>query len=285
MEGRVFDEPARVNGTQISRYLVILDGWDEVSTAERGYQIQVAELLQRVRREFLEGRAPLVRVVLTGRPSEAIGASNFLNGSTPILTVRPYTPGQLNSYMDRLRRALDSKASLAAEDKDEAYPERWSLPPADHFRAAMEQYNKDPNRFEVLGQPLLAHLAVRVMAETRSKEELEDLVSTPTRLYRSLVDLTCGKAGKAAQDRGDDPQQARIRGLELRRKLHKTAAAITAYGQESIPFRELTLRAAFKSEEQQDLTDTSRRDRPWTKLMLSFYFKGGTEHHRLRVSA
>ncbi len=281
LDGRIFDEPANFGNAIISRFVLILDGWDEVSTAEKGYQIQVKELLQNVRNELLRRANPPVRVILTGRPSDAIAASSFLGDNTPILTIRPYTPIQLEGYVTRLAAVLTVKDQSIQDPTNQ-----WEIPNPGQFKNVFKLYaqqfkgGKTPgSSLDVLGQPLLAHLALRVMSEYEQESAIEELVSSPTKLYRSLVDLTCGKAGKAPTDSGDTGEQSRIRGADLRQKLHQTAAAITAWGQESIPFGELALRAGFQESEQDYLSKGASQDRPWTRLMISFYFKGGGEHH------
>jgi hypothetical protein len=45
----------------------------------------------------------------------------------------------------------------------------------------------------VLGLPLLAHLAVRLIAQWVG--DRSELLANPTMLYRSIVDLTCEKGG------------------------------------------------------------------------------------------
>lgn len=215
-----------------------------------------------------------------------MAASNFLADDAPILTLRPYSPEQLELYVGRLARALQTGTGSADPCRI-----AWRIPDTSRFAKVFSSYREQfaaegsgpashtrPKTLDVLGQPLLAHLAVRVMSECETESEVGELISSPTRLYRNLVDLTCGKAGKAAADTGDSPEQARIRGVELRRKLHRTAAAITAWGQESIPFGELVLRARLH-DDLTYVTPEALQDRPWTRLMISFYFKGGGEHH------
>ncbi len=282
LRGEIFDQTTQFGEASISRFVLILDGWDEVSTAEKGYQIQVKELLQNVRNELVRRRTPLVRVVLTGRPSDAIDGSNFLADHTPVLTMRQYTPEQLKRYATNLALVMQRGGSVSQGEGTGT----WKAPDPERLRSVFAAYrdqceaeHRGPRTLDVLGQPLLAHLAIRVISECTGKEEIASLVASPTRLYRQLVDLTCGKAGKAASDSGDTAEQARIRGYELRRKLHRTAAAITAWGQESIPFGELTLRARLNEDEGGAVSPEAHQERPWTRLMISFYFKGGGEHH------
>jgi len=137
----------------------------------------------------------------------------------------------------------------------------------------------------VLGLPLLAYLTIRVMAQTvRSGGPLEkqqavinEMVENPTLLYRSLTDLTCEKAGKAAfdvRDRGDEVErQWREVGQALRERLRRTAAAMSILGVEHIS-REEWRRRALQNETEERETQTAE-DHPLTRLMISFYFKGG----------
>jgi Pentapeptide repeats (8 copies) len=227
-------------------------------------------MLDNVRREFLGPRLVPVRVILTGRPSFSIERSQFLGDNTPVLTLRPYTADQLREYGSRLRKVLESKP-IEGENVEFWPPVDWS-----HLEQVFTLYQKDPGKMELLGLPLLAHLSLRLMAEWKGR--IEDLLSNPTDLYRRLTDLTCGKAGKADSERQDLRQQARLRGLALRRTLQRTAAAITAYGQESIPFKELHLRLGLGKAQMMQEAEAAGQHQPLTELMISFYFKGGNEH-------
>ena len=96
----------------------------------------------------------------------------------------------------------------------------------------------------MLGLPLLAYLTIRVMAQTvrsggpleKQQAAINEMVENPTLLYRSLIDLTCEKAGKAAfdvRDRGDEVErQWREVGWTLRERLRRTAAAMSVLGVE-----------------------------------------------------
>jgi hypothetical protein len=96
-------------------------------------------------------------------------------------------------------------------------------------------------------------------------------------LYRSLTDLTCEKAGKAAfdsRDSGDEVErQWREVGLNLRERLRRTAAAMSALGVEHLS-REEWKRRVLQNEKVERETQNAE-DHPLTRLMISFYFKGG----------
>src|SRR5215510_8732016 len=289
----------------LCRYVLILDGWDELDLSDsKPFREKVGEMLREVRRVFLDPqRAPRVRVVVTGRPSPDVVESKFLNDDTPVLTMRPIRPQQLREFAERLDDALGSVPPyVAVENPDEwRVPHRHTLDKAfskyeETFNASLPKYDEDgkikepgrppkSNSLEVLGLPLLAYLTIRVMAQSvRSGGPLEkqqavinEMVENPTLLYRSLIDLTCEKAGKAAfdiRDRGDEVErQWREVGWTLRERLRRTAAAMSVLGVEHIS-REEWKRRALQNETEERETQTAE-DHPLTRLMISFYFKGG----------
>jgi uncharacterized protein YjbI with pentapeptide repeats len=289
----------------LCRYVLILDGWDELDLSDsRPFREKVGEMLREVRRVFLDPqRTPRVRVIVTGRPSPDVVESKFLNDDTPVLTMRSIRPQQLREFVERLDDTLGSVPPyVAVENPDEwRVPHRHTLDKAfskyeETFNASLPKYDEDgkikepgrapkSNSLEVLGLPLLAYLTIRVMAQTvRSGGPLEkqqavinEMVENPTLLYRSLIDLTCEKAGKAAfdaHDRGDEVErQWREVGWSLRERLRRTAAAMSTLGVEHIS-REEWKRRALQDEKEDRETQTAE-DHPLTRLMISFYFKGG----------
>ena len=266
----IFQERTKFGDAEICPYVLILDGWDEISVAvNEGFEVEVRRMLDNVRRQFLYPRPVKVRVLLTGRPSHAVERSQFLRDETPVLTVREYTADQLELYADKVKLALENGAS--ASDAERWRNVKWS-----GLEKVFASYRKDPSKLEILGLPLLAHLSLRLLVQWQG--EFEDLLSNRTTLYRHLLDLTCSKAGKAFSEDDDLQGQTRLRGPELRRMLQQTAVAITTYGNESIPFHELQLRLKMKRPQMMEAATNTGRDHPLTSLMISFYFKGGREH-------
>jgi NACHT domain/Pentapeptide repeats (8 copies) len=268
---KVFGDRVVFGSGEISPYVFIFDGWDEISlSADEGFQQRVERLLDSIRQAFLSQNVNKIRVVLTGRPSQAVGRTNFLRDATPVLTIRPIRPEQLKAYVHLLAEAL-SKPAFQGPEID-----NWGLGDLSRYTPILERYEAEfpsTGSMEVLGQPLLAHLAMKVMASF--KGDLSELIAPPTTLYRHLVDLTCHKGGKPPSDASSQGKSGRIEGKELRSLLHGTALAITAYGTESIPTDELEMRMETLGVGQDIFVIAN--DSPLAKLanlMISFYFKG-----------
>lgn len=277
LAGSIFREHVLFRGTKICPYVLILDGWDEITIgASEGYQQRVERMLEGVRRGFLEQRAFPVRVILTGRPTQAIEASKFLRDATCILTVRDLSPDQLDSYVEKVKAATE-KASKQGRSS-------WSLAQVTvlpnllaRYREAHEDASQravtpsGDERLEILGLPLLTHLALRLLAER--PDAAEHMLENTTTLYRSLVDLVVGQAGKPMEARIEGT--AMLSGNELRELLQGAAEAMTTFGAESIPHDELAVRLDLEGEELSRKVDKLSGKQVLSRLMISFFFKGG----------
>jgi hypothetical protein len=80
--GNLFAERGLGRFDKISRYVLILDAWDEISVSGEGFQQRVSRMLEQVRRTYLENRNPPLRVVMTGRPAREVTESTFLRDRT-----------------------------------------------------------------------------------------------------------------------------------------------------------------------------------------------------------
>lgn len=269
--GAIFNEHVLFRGTKICPYVVILDGWDEIVIgASEGYQQRVERMLDGVRKRFLEQRAFPVRVILTGRPTQAIEASKFLRDATRILTVRDLSPEQLESYVEKVKAATTETAKQGRAS--------WSLANVQilpdvlaRYREAYEHESQGEESLEILGLPLLAHLALRLLAERPDNGEA--MLENTTTLYRSLVDLVVGQAGKPVEARVEGT--AMLMGDELRELLRGTAEAMTTFGAESIPYEELAVRLEREDRDLDRIVDSLSGEQVLSRLMISFFFKGG----------
>lgn len=277
--GAVLDDPIAFGEQKISSHVLIFDGWDEISrSGSSRFKSRVQETLERIRKEILT-RPLRVAVILTGRPSEAIGEANFLRASTRVLTVRSVRPDQVRAYVSNLKRLLGNPPIVPSTDNK---VRQWQLGDEHRFEPVIAKYTEEfteteglVRKLDVLSQPLLLHLAIRVMAEWQG--QIEDLIATPTSLYRNLIDLTSA-SGKYVED-PEAPEFSYHRpGTELRPFLRKIALAIQQYGSEVIPQLELERRLNKPRGTLRKDVETASKDYPLSELMISYYFKAGPSH-------
>ena len=286
---RIFDDPVVLeNGAKISRYVLILDGWDEISTAASlGYRNQLEKVLRMVRDEFLRNRNVKVRVILAGRPTRALADSDFFRSKTRVLTVRPMQPNQLGDLIAKFRQAAASRpiavegaeawsldhAGEALDTLVQRYVDEWQ----EVEEAAANQRTQPPLELEALGQPLLTHLILRLIAEEPTAAE--PLVDNPTTLYRSMVDLVISNAGKPEGEAHQREGQAVVTGDDLRLLLQNTAAAMKALDVRDLPQAELKIRLRMTVDTLRQQVRRLGVDRVLSRLMISFFFKGGHPEH------
>jgi hypothetical protein len=270
--GQIFRERISYDGLGLCPYVLVLDGWDEISlAAPAGFRSQVTRMLKELREEYLKNREPKIRVIVTGRPSVDVNESHFLLQNTPLLEIQTLTPDQLSELIDKVVRAIET-APLSEIEKQE-FKNRDAL---DHiledYRSRFAETKQPTGVAEIFSLPLLAHLALRLVAV--STTSIEEMLQNPTNLYRSLVDETVWRRGRFSE--GTDPVVEQIGpDLELRRRLQETAAAITVYQKETIPFRELAIRLGFKPAELENFASDSTKNHVLTELLINFFFKGG----------
>ncbi len=276
MEARLFDQSVAFGKARICPYVLIFDGWDEVSvSAARGFFQQVDYILTQIRDRYLNrpGRPP-VRVILTGRPSDAVARSAFLKRSTTVLTIRSLNPDALAKQVQRLvhsrSKTLDIAPALSrCKPFVDRYREDFDAKSTEAKSTERSPAERRP-AVEILGLPLLAHLAVRLLMDW-SGHGVPDVVENHTTLYRLLTDHTCGSGAF-----GKDVAERRLQPLRLRTLLQQTAAAMTVYGKDSIPYGELEQRLSELVE--RSLLDEVRdldRENPISGLLINFFFKGG----------
>lgn len=261
--GALLRETVISNGVEMCPYVLILDGWDEISVAaSEGYKVKVERLLLEIRRTILGPNYPRVRVILTGRPSDTVEdcAAFFLDG-TPLLLMEPLRVEQLRKFAKKVGAAQAKAPSV-----------EWRLPPMEELDPLFRHYER-PNIREmpVLGVPFLAHLAFRLFSEL--PEERKELASSATTLLRRLTDYATRHA-QSPSDKGPEKVRVRFAGSELRTLLHRTAAAMTIYGRDSIPREELESR--LEIEDLAGQVREMKKEHVLSTLLISFYFKAGS---------
>ena len=302
---------------RLSPYVFIFDGWDEISTAATpGFKNGVEKVLGDIRNTFIKQRSgrSQIRVIVTGRPSVDVTDTPLLTNKTPVLTIRPLAPEQLNTYISKFQQARQTKPlAIAGIEPSQTAP---TLPQTINFNfdevkqlyqqefQQLQQAHSEGNvsdikgNMAVLGLPLLTYLSLRLMFALKSEEQLKALIANPTTLYRALVDITCEYSGNPASanasasdlapsevdnsevDSSEDKNAEadryphRIYGDELRKLLWDTAAAITAIGKEAISRSELELRLCSANEDLERRVAAATDDSILSNLIISYYFKG-----------
>ena len=271
--GTIFKERVRFGQATICPYVLILDGWDEISiSVSEGFKVRLDRMLEQIRTDFFQPREVSVRIILTGRPSADVASSSFLRKATPILTLRPLNPNDLQTFIERLSSCIENPPLPSAPGTN------WPKFKPTSFTPVLNEYRKEKSRkTEVFGLPLLALLAVRLISEPGANPD--EIIATPTVLYRNLVDLTCGAGGKFVES--DEPveqqEQFRLIGGRLRDLLRRTAAALTMRGAENISYVELRLRLKEAIEDLVRTVEKVTGDNVLSQLMISYFFKGGHE--------
>lgn len=267
--GAIFNESVQFDGAAICPYVLILDGWDEISiSVSEGFKVRLDKMLEQIRSEFLRPGNVRIRVILTGRPSADVANSPFLLHDTPILTLRSLNADDLQTFVDRLSQCIVDPPIKSVKGTN------WPAFDAKRFKPIIDRYRKEPStQLEVLGLPLLALLAVRLLS--RAGADPDEILANPTVLYRNLVDLTCGAAGKSEDAGENTDHQFRLTGSPLRDLLRRTAAALTVHGKENISYDELQNRLADAIHDLDKRVEKEVGDNVLSQLMISYFFKGG----------
>ncbi|MDJ0676519.1 MAG: pentapeptide repeat-containing protein [Calothrix sp. MO_167.B42] len=282
---------------QISPYVFIFDGWDEISTAATtGFQDSIDKVLGEIRSTFIEQRAgrPPIRVIVTGRPSVDVTKTRLLKDKTPVLTMRPLTPEQLDTFINNFQRNRQTKPLTLAgvsqpqltiagqtinfnfDGVKKLYEQEFEQLQQAHSKGNVSELK---GNMAVLGLPLLTYFSLRLMFDLKSEEQLKALIANPTTLYRALVDITCKDSGNPISAPALElsiKKRYRIHGSKLRTLLWQTAQAMTAIGKEAISREELKLRLFPQDEEDEGFEQrivTATEDNILSNLIISYYFK------------
>jgi Pentapeptide repeats (8 copies) len=274
LNDEIFAEKGEGEFEHISKYVLILDGWDEISQSDEGFKKKVAKMLDELNATYLSNKRPKVRVILTGRPSVDIGDTNCLREKSPFLTLLKLTPEQLENYVGKIIAAVNSNPPMIEPNE---LTEFWKVTGDQRFQTVFEQYAREfsedkETKLEVLGLPLLTYLTVRLVSEWHG--DLSPLLENQTTLYRHLIDWTCGDANSQPFEQKQSDQY-KLDGEELRDMLRRTASAINVFGSENIPQDELAARLGMTADELDKKAIELQDDNKLSRMLISFYFKGG----------
>jgi uncharacterized protein YjbI with pentapeptide repeats len=271
----ILDGSVEFDGTRICPYILIFDGWDEISvSASHGFKARVESIIEDIVSRLVDKvRAAPVRVIISGRPSVDVSENRRLRARTPVLTMRPLTPTQLAEFARKLakaRAAAGQEVTVLTEalitELEAEYSRQYTVAIAEAKPGAASLSGS----FAVFGLPLLAYLSLRLIAHEKTR--VSALAQNPTELYRKLVNLTSASAANV--ERMDFEAGARLYGGPLRELLRKTAVAMTIRGGESISYDELESRLNVDGALEPLVRETTA-DNPLSELMISYYFRAG----------
>ncbi|MBL8217234.1 MAG: pentapeptide repeat-containing protein [Bryobacterales bacterium] len=243
--------------------VLILDGWDELTLLpDQTLRQQVASLMRAVEQGILHRRGRRIPVVVTGRPSASVTNADILNESTPILTIRPLTPEQLETYLGLLDEIYREGAMGGSDYRSISA----------RYRRAWEASDGTPlpdASGEVLGWPHLAHVAYRLLRSVDVKQH-QHLLESSTSLLRCLTEF-CLKHSRKPSDRVEGPEvKTHLDTESLREYLRHTARFITANKREAVGADDLKQALMGDKDPLQAMAAVDR-------LLVSFLFRPGNE--------
>jgi uncharacterized protein YjbI with pentapeptide repeats len=283
---QLFDEEVTFQGLSVCPYVLILDGLDELPlSGNHNYLERLRRLLSDLKETLIRRREPAfpVRVLLAGRPSDFLEQAGVLAPKTRVLSVQPWSPQAFERFIAAIQAAQERSRS---ERSASGAPARaWRLPPEATLSVLVRRFRaEDQDKLAVLSSPLIAHLCLRLLGERSAQASsvegepergVDELFGETTSLYRNLVDLVITKAGKPSDADFLPHQGAMIAGGDLRRLLHKTAEVMSALGVENVAHEELMLGLDIEEAELEDRLRQLEGKELISRLMISFFFKGG----------
>jgi hypothetical protein len=251
--------------------VLILDGWDELALiGEQRLSERIGSFLLAVS-SWMQTTVRRVPVILTGRPSNAATQPGLMNTGTPILTIRSLLPQRLREYLCKLdsvyHESGEGRFRPDLEGVLALYEREWDF-------ARKSGSKKLSGTIDVVGWPLLAHLAYRLLRDCEPERQAA-LVSDRTLLLRCITEYCCSHSRQPSDQKYGDEVKSRLQPAELRDLVHETAIAITREGREYISLE------AFE-EAVKEYSGNSKRylnvARQSEILLVNFLFKSGAEH-------
>lgn len=243
--GNIFNERFLLKKSSISPYVIILDGWDELTiTAQKNFN----NFLNGVYETFINNKNNTIRLVMTGRPSNLINPSCKVNSKeTAMLSIRDLSNDSLLELLHKLNK--------------------FNYVDPEIIKKIVINYGKsDKLTYRILGLPLIVFIVHELLSDTENDLDYKKLFGNKAILYKELADLTCKNAGKRKQIK-EEKLNYRIYGENLRRVLQKTAKIISLKGHEQASYDDLKLLLKEK--------ELTIAEEDISKIVVSYYFKGG----------
>jgi hypothetical protein len=257
-----------------TKAILILDGWDELTLLpDQNLNNRVGNFLESIRSGVLDRWKGRIPVILTGRPTKAVTTARNMTENTRILTIYRFSPTQLKDYLVKLDAIYSTDSNLSA-DTDiilQRYEEDWRL-------SQGVPSSQVAGTTDVIGWPLLAHVAYRLMRECEPSRQTS-LIADRTMLLRCLTEYYCIHSRKPSDDPSGTEVRSRLEAPQLRSLVHETAIAMTVRGTECISQEELRREMASWSNQSTadpDLKLASAVDSDI--FLINYLFKSGVEY-------
>jgi hypothetical protein len=257
-----------------TKAVLILDGWDELTLLpDQDLNNRVGKFLESIRSGVLDRWKGRVPVILTGRPTKAVTTARNMTENTRILTIYRFAPTQLRDYLVKLDSiySTDSNMSVDLDLILQRYEDDWKL--SQGVSSAHRTGSTD-----VIGWPLLAHVAYRLMRECEPSRQTS-LIADRTMLLRCLTEYYCIHSRKPSDDPSGTEVRSRLEAPKLRSLVQETAIAITVKGTECISHAELRQEMKSWSSQAkagQDLQLAGAVD--LDLFLINYLFKSGVEY-------
>ena len=257
-----------------TKAVLILDGWDELTLLpDQNLINRVGNFLDSIRSAVLDRWKGRIPVILTGRPTKAVTTPRNMTEKTRILTIYRFSPTQLRDYLVKLD-AIYSTDSNMSPDVDiilQTYEDDWKL-------SQGVPSSQVAGTTDVIGWPLLAHVAYRLMRECEWSRQTS-LIADRTMLLRCLTEYYCIHSRKPSDEPSGTEVRSRLEAPKLRSLVQETAIAMTVKGTECIGHEELRREMASWSSQSiadQDLKLAGAIDPDI--FLINYLFKSGVEY-------
>jgi hypothetical protein len=257
-----------------TRAVLILDGWDELTLLpDQNLINRVGNFLDSIRSAVLDRWKGRVPVILTGRPTKAVTTARNMTEKTRILTIYRFSPTQLRDYLVKLDAIYNTDSNLSPDVEIilQTYEDDWKL-------SQGVPSSQITGTTDVIGWPLLAHVAYRLMRECEWSRQTS-LIADRTMLLRCLTEYYCIHSRNPSDEPSGTELRSRLEAPKLRSLVQETAIAMTVKGTECISHEELRNEMALwssRSKADQDLNLVGTVDTDI--FLINYLFKSGVEY-------
>ncbi|HYJ88784.1 MAG TPA: pentapeptide repeat-containing protein [Pyrinomonadaceae bacterium] len=257
-----------------TKAMLILDGWDELTLLpDQNLINRVGNFLESIRNGVLDRWKGRIPVILTGRPTKAVTTARNMTENTRILTIYRFSPAQLREYLVKLDSIYSTASNMSPEIEIilQRYEDDWRL-------SQGVPSSQVAGTIDVVGWPLLAHVAYRLMRECEPSRQTS-LIADRTMLLRCLTEYYCIHSRKPSDEPSGTEVRSRLEAPTLRSLVQETAIAMTVKGTECISQEELRRDMASwsgRSKADRDLKLAGGIDPDI--FLINYLFKSGVEY-------